>query len=235
MSWTDFIGPAMNLVGGAIQNNAAGDAADAMAGASREGIAENRRQFDLVRKLLSPYVNAGTGALGSYQALSGALGPQKQQQAITALQGSPQFANLVQQGEDAILQNASATGGLRGGNTQDALAEFRSNVLSSLIDKQLGRMGSLTELGQNSAVGVGNASLSTGARNAQLLGQMGAAQAGGIVAGSNAITNALGGVGGFFAGRNAVAPATTAPVAPASNFGTGVVYPEYATTYGGGF
>lgn len=235
MSWTDFIGPALNLVGGAIQSNAAGDAADAMAGASREGIAENRRQFDTVRKLLSPYVNAGSGALTSYQALSGALGPRAQAQAINALQGSPQFTNLVQQGEDAILQNASATGGLRGGNTQDALAEFRSNVLSSLIDKQLGRMGGLATMGQNSAAGVGTAALNTGGRNAELMQQLGATQAGGILAGNNAIVRALGGAGGFFMGNNAArggslggisstqAALSQTPVG-SSGFGTGLVY-----------
>lgn len=235
VSWTDFIGPAMQLVGGAMTSNAAGDAADAMAGASREGIAENRRQFDTVRKLLSPYVNAGAGALGSYQALSGALGPKAQQAAITALQGTPQYGQLVKQGEDAILQNASATGGLRGGNVQNGLADYRTRVLSGLIDQQLGRYGGLATMGQNSAAGVGTAALNTGARNAELMQQQGAAQAGGIVAGTNAITNALGGFGGFMAARGAPATTTAAPVVPASNFGSGVVYPEYATTYGGGF
>lgn len=232
MSWTDLIGPAMQAIGGAYQANQAGNAADAQVQAANNGIAENRRQFDVVRQLLAPYVNAGTDSLGGYRGLAGVDGPQAQQAAIAALQASPQFGALTQQGEDAILQNASATGGLRGGNVQTGLANYRTNVLSGLIDQQLGRYGSLINIGQNSAAGTGSAAMTTGANNAQLMQQAGAAQAGGIVAGSNAITNALGGVGGFAAGSgwrpNTTAPASGgyggAGISGGGGFGTGVVY-----------
>lgn len=228
--WASLLSPAMTAVGGYLQNQAAGNAADAQLQASNNGIAENRRQFDTVRGLLQPYVDAGNGALGAYQNLSGLKGNDAQQAELTALQGGPQFGSLVQQGENAILQNAAATGGLRGGNTQDALANYRTNVLSGLIDKQLGRYGSLINTGQASAAGVGNAALSTGQQVSALMQQGGAAQAGGIVAGSNAITNALGGIGGFFAGQNATAsgpppnPYATPYGAP---YGAGVA-PNYA-------
>ena len=56
---------------------------------------------------------------------------------------------MVQQGQDAILQNASAIGGLRGGNTQAALAQFRPALLSQLIAEQYNRLGGLSSLGQN--------------------------------------------------------------------------------------
>lgn len=231
MSWTDLIGPAMQAIGGAYQANQAGNAADAQVQATNNGIAENGRQFDVVRQLLAPYVNAGTDSLGRYRGLAGVDGPQAQQDAITALQATPQFGALTKQGEDAILQNASATGGLRGGNVQTGLANYRTNVLSGLIDQQLGRYGSLINIGQNSAAGTGSAAMTTGTNNANLMQQAGAAQAGGIVASTNAITNALGGVGGFAAGRGGaytVAPASTgyggAGPSGGGGFGTGVVY-----------
>src|SRR5205085_676470 len=145
MSWTDLIAPAMQAIGGAYTANQAGNAADASIAAADRGIAENRRQFDTVMTLLSPYMGAGTEALGSYRDLSGAGGPEAQQAAITALQGTPQFGMLTKQGEDAILANASATGGLRGGNTQGALADKRTQILSGLIDQQLGRYGGLAQ------------------------------------------------------------------------------------------
>ena len=81
-----------------------------------------------------------------------------------------------------MLQRASATGGLRGGNIQGALAQFRPQMLNSLIEQQYGRLGGMTALGQQSAAGVGAAGQQTGVNVANLLGQQGAAQAGGQIA-----------------------------------------------------
>jgi hypothetical protein len=232
MSWTDWIGPALQLVGGAYASSQAGDAADTQAGAAQAGIDEVRRQFDTVRQLLNPYVQAGNGALGSYQALSGAGGADAQAREIEALKGSPQFGALTKAGEDAILQNASATGGLRGGNTQGALANQRTQILSGLIDQQLGRYGSLIGVGQNSAAGTGSAAMNTGQQVSGLMQQQGAALAGGTLAGSRYMTDALGGIGGFAAARG-WQPSTSVPASSGyggagasggGGFGTGTVY-----------
>lgn len=166
------------LVGGMIQSSAASDAAGAQTAAAEAGIAEQRRQFDLVQQLLKPYVEAGTPALQQQQALIGLQGPQAQQQAISALEQGAGFQAQVKAGEEALLQRASATGGLRGGNIQAALAQFRPQMLQREIETQYGRLGGLTSLGQQSAAGVGTAGLQTGARVAGLYGDVGAAQAG---------------------------------------------------------
>lgn len=180
-------------LGGAIEGEeAVGQASQAQQQSAQAGIDEQRRQFDAIQKLLQPYVQAGTGALTQQQALLGMGTPGAQQQAITALQGSPQFQALQQQGENAILQYASATGGLRGGNVQGALAQFRPQLLSSLIEQQYGRLGGMAELGQQSAAGVGNAGMSTGSNIATLLGRQGQAQAGGILGQQGALTGGLG-------------------------------------------
>jgi hypothetical protein len=100
------------------------------------GIEEQRRQFDEIQKLLSPYVQAGTGAISGFQpfqeagaqafeqqqALAGLRGPEAQQAAIAQIEQSPFLQAQIRQGEEAMLQRASATGGLRGGNIQAALA-----------------------------------------------------------------------------------------------------------------
>lgn len=166
------------VVGGMIQSSAASDAAGAQTAAAEAGIAEQRRQFDLVQQLLKPYVEAGTPALQQQQALIGLQGPQAQQEAISALEQGAGFQAQVRQGEEALLQRASATGGLRGGNIQAALAQFRPQMLQREIETQYGRLGGLTSLGQQSAAGVGTAGLQTGARVAGLYGDVGAAQAG---------------------------------------------------------
>lgn len=156
--------------------------ADAQSEAAQLGIEEQRRQFDAIQKLLSPYVNAGQPALAGQQDLLGLNGMDKQQAAIGGIENSPMFGAMAAQGEDAILQNASATGGLRGGNVQGALAQFRPQLLNQLIDQQYQRLGGLTQLGQASAAGVGAAGMQTGDQVSKLLQQQGAAQAGGALA-----------------------------------------------------
>jgi len=189
------------------QSQAASQAAAAQSQAAAEGIAEQRRQFDETRKLLAPYVQAGTPALEQQQAFLGLAGQPAQQAAIRGIEQSPQLAALMQQGENAILQNASATGGLRGGNVQAALGQFRPQLLNQLLEQQYSRLGGLTTLGQNAAVGQANVGQASGANIATLLGQQGQAQAGGILGQgraqamqANVLPQAIGqfaGLGGF--------------------------------------
>jgi hypothetical protein len=170
------------LTGAQAQADAAGQAAQTQGASAQAGIDEQRRQFDAYQQMLQPFVNAGRGSLAGQQDLLGLSGAPAQQSAINAIQSSPQFAALQQQGQNAILQNASATGGLRGGNVQGALAQFNPSLLSGLIDQQYQRLGGLTQIGQNSAAGTGSAGLQTGNNVAQLLQQQGAATAGGQLA-----------------------------------------------------
>lgn len=141
---------------------------------------------------LGAFQGAGVDAVGMQRALAGLDGPQAQQAAIAQLEASPQFAAMLQQGENAILQNASATGGLRGGNTQAALAQFRPALLSSLIEQQYARLGGLAAAGQNAAsnvAGLGQASAAgqaaqgaaIGGSLADLMSAQGAYRAGGIL------------------------------------------------------
>jgi hypothetical protein len=111
---------------------------------------------------MQPYTDAGAAAIKSQQDLSGANGPEAQKAAIAGIQGSEQFNALAQQGEQGILANASATGGLRGGNTQGALAQFRPQLLGSLIDQQYQRLGGLSSLGFGGAGQIAQANLATG-------------------------------------------------------------------------
>jgi hypothetical protein len=191
------------LISGMAQADAASSAAAAQSGAAQAGIEEQRRQFDAVQKLLSPYVSAGAPALEAQQAFLGLKGPEAERAAIERIRGGETFQALASQGEEALLQRASATGGLRGGNIQGALAQFRPALLSSLIDQQYGRLGGMTALGQQSAAGVGAAGQQTGVNVANLLGQQGAAQAGAEIAQGKAfaaIPSAISGGLGLFSG-----------------------------------
>lgn len=196
-----------SLIGSVMQADAAESAAETQAGASQAGIAEQRSQFDAVQKLLAPYVQAGTGAISQFQpfqqagqqafqqqqALAGLLGPEAQRQAITNIEQGAGFQAEVRQGEEALLQRASATGGLRGGNIQAALAQFRPQMLQRAIDQQYGRLGgfagagigaseALYRGGQASAAGQASQAQTLGTNVATLLGREGQAVAGGQLA-----------------------------------------------------
>lgn len=117
-----------------------------------------------------------------------------EQQAIADIIAGPEYGAYLQEGENAILQNASATGGLRGGNVQASLAKFRPTLLADLINQRFARLGQIAGLGQASAAGQAAAGLQTGTNIANLYGQQGAAQAGQALAAGQANANLFGGI-----------------------------------------
>lgn len=194
------------LIGSSMQASAAGEAAGIQSEAAQKGIEEQRRQFDALQAILKPYVEVGAPAMARYQAygeagpkafeqqqaLAGVLGPERQAAAIAEIEQGGGFQARVRSGEEALLQRASATGGLRGGNIQAALAQFRPQMLEQEIERQYGRLGgfsdigreteaNLLKIGQASAAGVGAQGITTGTNVANLLAQQGAAQAGGEI------------------------------------------------------
>jgi hypothetical protein len=161
--------------------------------------------------LTQPYVQAGPGALQGMQGLAGLRGAAEQQAAIDQIKQGAQFQELARQGEQGILQNASATGGLRGGNVQAALAQFRPALLNQLIESQYGKLAGLTQLGststenllrlgQASAAGVGAAGQASAQNIGNLYAAQGAAQAGGLMGQANAITQGGAGISNAIGG-----------------------------------
>lgn len=117
-----------------------------------------------------------------------------QKAAIANLANGEQFGALVQQGEYGLLANQAATGGLRGGDTMAAMAQFRPQMLQALIDKQLANLGGIAANGQNAAAQTGTAAQNTAGMVNSALGDRGAAQAGAALAGGQAFQNGIGGV-----------------------------------------
>jgi hypothetical protein len=176
--------------------SAAQTAAGAQTAASDASIAESQRQFDQIQELLKPYNTAGTNALTGQQDLIGLNGQGAQAGAIQGLANGQQMQALTAQGENAIRQNASATGGLRGGNVQGALAQFRPQLLNQLIQQQYGNLGGLVSVGQNAAAGVGNAGQNSSNQIIGALQQTGAANAGAALATGQANANMWNGMAG---------------------------------------
>jgi hypothetical protein len=203
------------------QSDAAQSAADAQMNSTNTSIAAQQAQFAAMKELLKPYADAGVGSLKAQQDMLGLNGNDAQAAAMNSLQNSSQFSALAKQGEGAILQNASATGGLRGGNVQGALAQFRPALLSQMINDQYSRLGGITSIGQNAAAMSGNAGMQSANSISALLQQQGASQAGLALAQGQSqagMWNTLGGAVGTFAGMGGFG-STAAPASTVAGFG----------------
>ena len=238
------------VVGGAMssrsQRKAAKTAAAAQTEAADMSVAEQRRQFDALQEIMAPYVASGTPqlqelamyssvgrpALEAQQDLLGMNGPEAQQMAIDMIESSPMFQARVKAGEEAMLQNASATGGLRGGDIQGALAQFRPEMLSAEIENQYSKLGGMTALGQMnaqnlatfgqaSAAGVGAQGMQSAANISNLLMGAGDARAQAALASGQATANMWGNIAGSVGSLGMMgamgygplsAPTTSAPV-----------------------
>lgn len=203
-----LIGAGVGLLGSVLgsrkQAKSAQQASQAQQDLTRESIDEQRRQFDHIQNLLNPYVQAGHTALGQQSDLMGLNGVQNQQTAIDNLNNSPFLQSAYRQAENAILQNASATGGLRGGNIQSALADNRMNMLHQAYQGQLQNLGGMVSIGQNAGAGVGNAGANFANNVGSLNQNLGQALAGGLLAKGQAqagLWNTIGGLGTMYAGK----------------------------------
>ncbi|MGF6643111.1 hypothetical protein [Paraburkholderia sp. GAS82] len=228
------IAAGVGAVGGAIiSSNGANSAAATQAAATQSQIGQQNYEFNTIQGLLAPYAAAGNTALGGYATaqsgyagalgqysnvlqqlnnLTGANGQNAQQSSLTGLTKNPLYTTAMQLGQQSILANASATGGLRGGNTIASLGFLPSQVLANTEQQQISNLGTslngtagllqgygnqvsqygnLLQVGENAAAGTGTAALSTGNNITSLIGQQGAINAGSTLATTNAMTGAL--------------------------------------------
>ena len=204
-------------------SKAAKEAASQQQAAQQAALDEQKSQFEKLQETLRPYVEAGKpdltqpyigagpGALQAMQGLAGLRGAAEQQAAINQIKQGAQYQELARQGEEAILQNAAATGGLRGGNVQAALSQFRPALLNQLIESQYGKLAGLTSLGstsaenllrlgQASAAGVGAAGQQSAQNIGNIMAAQGAAQAAGTIGAASAQAQGLGGVSSAIGG-----------------------------------
>lgn len=187
-----------SLLSGIAGGKGAKKAAKVQAAAYQKGIDETARQFNVTQQNLAPYLAAGGQGLNGFLTLLGLNGNNQQGSAINALMQSPQYTSAYDNGVDTILANAAATGGLRGGNTQNSLASFGGNLLSSLIQNQLGNYGSLINVGSGTGSTLGQLGQNNSQQISQLLAQKGNAQATATAAPYAAFASTLNGLNQSF-------------------------------------
>ena len=169
------------LIGGGKAKKASKKAEAAQLEYLNKALAEQTRQFDVTRADYQPYLTAGLGGLGDLADLIGINGADAQSEGLVNIQNSPELAAIIRNGEEAVLQNASATGGLRGGNTETGLANFRADAFANQLQTQIARLAGLAGLGQGATDSVSAFGANKANNVANLYGQMGDVRAGGLL------------------------------------------------------
>jgi hypothetical protein len=134
----------------AMAANQAGKANASQQQAAQSQLELANQQYSTMQGQISPYLDAGKTGLTDYGDLLGANGNDAQNAAIGGIKNGAQYQGLMQTGNENILANASATGGLRGSNTSNTLANTSISTLNGLITQRLAGYGQLMNNGLNS-------------------------------------------------------------------------------------
>lgn len=217
MPWVALASAATSTIGGALQANAASDAADQQYAAANSAIGEQARQYNQTRSDNAPFLATGTAANQRLRMLLGldpasndpASGSLVKKFGINDLNADPVYQSGLQfgadQGRDAINARATQSGMYDSGATLKALSRFGNDYGSTKANESFNRFNTANDSTYNKLAGVsGTGQVATGqvaAAGANAADNIsnnitgaGNARAAGIVGGANAWGNALGGV-----------------------------------------
>jgi len=222
-----------SIAGGLIGASAANKAANTQAAAAREAIAQQQKMFDIQNEQQRPYREAGYSALSDIAGMKPYLTKQFGQEDFQA--GiDPSYNFRLAQGNLATTNLANQSGGLIGGNALQGLTNYGQNAASQEFGNVFNRFqtqrtgiyntlagiagigqkaqGQVSDLAQNTAGNIGQATIGIG--NAMAGGQIGAA---------NALSGGFQGVGNAYMMNSLLRP-QTGMQAPAG-YGTPVNVP----------
>lgn len=169
-----------NLVGGIFgggddSSDAPIDAANIQADYQREALEYLKETEELPQEFRE-------GALTELAGAYGLRGQDEEQAIIDRARQSPLYASIVggrKEGEEAIMRQASATGGLRSGNIQENLYDYNTQLENQALlqsyNQQIQGLGGLAQL-PSLAPAIAQGTAGIGQTLAQ--GEIGAAQAG---------------------------------------------------------
>ena len=128
------------------------EAAGATRDASNAAVAEQQSALQQQAELSAPYRAVGQDAIGQYEALLG-TGPGSNAQTIQqALANTPGYQFTQQQGQQGILNAASASGGVSG-NTLTALDRYNTDLADQTYQNALHNAQGAVGMGQAAAAG----------------------------------------------------------------------------------
>jgi hypothetical protein len=137
----------------AMSANQAGKANASQQQAARSQLELAQQQYNTMEDQIQPFLGAGNNGIQGYEDLLGINGNDAQAASINNIKTGAQFQGGMQTANENILANASATGGLRGSNTDNILANTSISTLNGLITQRLAGYGQLMGNGLNAING----------------------------------------------------------------------------------
>ena len=163
-----------------------------------EGIAEQRRQFDVTREDFAPTIEAGDVSRERLLELLGVRGAEAEAGAISAFQESPGQKFLRERAERTLLRNASATGNLGGGNILEALQEQAIGIASGQLSERKRNLAGVAGAGTSSVGQQAGVTSNISTNIANLLGRRGEVRGSGVLGQAAGIRSGIERVAGAF-------------------------------------
>lgn len=173
-----FVG---GLIGASKQKKASRQAEAAQLEYLNKALGEQTRQYDQTRADYAPARELLDPSLTQLGDLVGINGVDAQRLGMQGIQNSPLLASMMKNSEEAILQNASATGGVRGGNVQSSLYDNAGMQFNNELQAQMGRLAGLAGIGLGATDSVANFGQQRANNVSNLYGQQGQVRAGGLL------------------------------------------------------
>lgn len=202
MSWVALaiggsaaVGAGASIYSGITGANAAKDASQIQAQSAQQGLAFQKDVFNKGQENLAPYLGLGKSAVGTIGGLygygGGGAGGKPDYSAFT---NSPDYNFAFTQGRDATQNTLNASGNLRGGAGAAALTNFGQGLASQQYGNYFSRLMGMAGMGQQAAGQGLNFGATMGGQISQQYGNIGQANASGVIGAANAYSGAATGV-----------------------------------------
>lgn len=157
---------------------------------NKRAIAEQRRQYDETKGMLSPYVDAGTGALDTYQTALGLKGLDAQKAYHDNFQTDPGWTAAQEAGLQAVDDRYRLSGS-GGGNLRAALYDYGQRNMLSAYNTRLQQLGGLVDTGRSAIGTLAGAGQSMASGIGGLLSNIGTTAGNAAISAGNAVSGAL--------------------------------------------
>jgi len=219
-----------SIVGGILGSSASKKAAKSQEQLSREGLALQREMFNRQVELQEPFRQGGLTAQNQIMQLLGVggdvnapgYGSLAQSFGTNQFQQDPGYAFRQSEGMKALERSAAARGGLLSGGTLKGIQRFGQDLASQEYQNAFNRyqveraarlnpLQSLMGSGQSASNVMTGSAGQYGQMGANTLSNIGDVRASGYVGSANALTNALSGIGNYFADKDTLAAIGKSP------------------------
>ena len=191
MSWGAVAIGAGTAAGAYLGYKGQQEAAKAQKKGAKKSIAEQRRQFNLLREDYAPYREAGERALTQMEAMTD---PSQDYD----LEGTEAYQFRREQGQRALNNTLAATGNRFSGRAAKEAMRFGQGLASQEFGQQYNRLAGLAGTGQTATGQTGQAGMQMAGNVGQAYQQMGQAQAQASLGQAGAMNQAIqGGIGNY--------------------------------------